>query len=284
MQQVSLFPPLVMQRQIDARPVALVRILVGLAAIGNALEHWAALNRLLAPAVVKMPYLAWLPYPSLAATPILIGAWIVAALLFVVGLQTRLSGAILTAITAYVLLLDQQLYSNHLYLNMLVTLLLTIADSGARFSVDARYSDPRDQIAEWPIVLLKIQVSVVYFFAALTKVNPAYLSGDIMAQFIHADSLRMLPAGWSLVALMQALAILSIATEFFIAFALWFGFWRWLALVAGLGLHLTIIFTGGAAIGVPDIRFTVFALLIVAPYVLFFPFPQHGAAVEPING
>ena len=125
MQQVSLFPTLVMRRQTDSRPVALARILVGLAAMGNALEHWAALNRLLAPAVVKMPYLAWLPYPSPAAAPVLIGAWLIAALLFIVGLQTRLSGAVLTAITAYVLLLDQQLYSNHLYLNVLVVLLLT---------------------------------------------------------------------------------------------------------------------------------------------------------------
>jgi len=284
MQQITLFPPLVMQRQTDARPIALVRILVGLAAIGNALEHWAALNRLLAPAVVKMPYLPWLPYPSQAAAPVLIGTWLIAALLFIVGLQTRLAGVVLTVTMAYVLLLDQQLYSNHLYLNILVTLLLTIADSGARFSLDARYRGQRNQIAEWPIVLLKIQVSIVYFFAALTKVNPAYLSGDILAHFIHADLVHFVPAGWSLVALMQALAILSIVTEFFIAFALWFAFWRWLALLAGLGLHLTIVLTGGATIGVPDIPFTVFALLIVAPYALFFSFPQPRAAVERFDG
>jgi len=273
-----------MRRQTDSRPVALARILVGLAAMGNALEYWAAMNRLLAPTVVKMPYLAWLPYPSLVAAQVLIGVWLIAALLFIVGLQTRLSGAMLTAIMAYVLLLDQQLYSNHLYLGILVTLLLTIVDSGARFSLDARYRGRRDRIAEWPVLLLKVQVSIVYFFAALTKVNPTYLSGDIMAHFIHADVLRLVPAGWSLVAPMQALSILSIVTEFFIAFALWFAFWRWLALLAGLGLHLTIILIGGRAIGVPDIVFTVFALSIVPLYALFFPFPQPRMPAECFNG
>jgi hypothetical protein len=184
---------------------------------------------------------------------------------------------------AYVLLLDQQLYSNHLYLGILVTLLLTIADSGARFSLDARYRGRREWVAEWPILLLKAQVSIVYFFAALTKVNPAYLSGDVMAHFIHADLLQMVPAGWSLAALMRALSILSIATELFIAFALWFAFWRRLALVAGLGLHLAIIFTGGRAMGVPDIPFTVFALLIVPLYALFFSFPQPQMLVDGFN-
>lgn len=259
------------QRSADAGPIALVRILVGLAAIGNALEHWAALERLLETTVVKMPYLAWLPRPPLAAAPGLIGAWLVAALLFTLGLWTRWSGALLVAIMGYVLLLDQQLYSNHLYLGVVMTLLLTLADSGARYSLDARYRGRRAAIAEWPIVLIKIEVSIVYFFAALTKLNPDYLSGAIMAQFVHADMLALLPSGWPAVPLMQALAIASIATEFVLAFALWFAGWRWLALLAGLGLHLAIIFTGGAAIGVPDFRFTVFALLIVPAYVLFFP-------------
>ena len=277
MQHVNSLPERVMQGEADARAVGLVRILVGVAAIGNALEHWVALDRLLAPAVVKMPYLAWLPYPPPGLAPLLIGMWLVAALLFIAGMWTRLAGAVLTGVMAYVLLLDQQLYSNHLYLAILVTLLLTIADSGARFSLDARNGARRDAIAGWPVVLLKIQISIVYFFAALTKVNPAYLSGDIVAHFVHADTLGLFPAGWPVMPFMQALAVASIATEFFLAFALWFAGWRWLALVAGLGLHLSIIFTGGAAIGVPDVRFTVFALLTVAPYMLFFRFPAPRA-------
>lgn len=281
MQQVSSFPVVLTHRQADARAIAVVRILVGLAAIGNAFEHWVALNRLLAPLVVKMPYLAWLPYPPAAGVPALIGAWLIAGLLFLVGFRTRVAGGVLVAILAYVLLLDHQLYSNHLYLNLLVVLLLTLADSGARYSLDAHYRGRRDRIAEWPLLLLKIEISIVYFFAALTKVNPSYLSGGLMLNFIHADALKLLPPGLPVLAVAQALAIASVAVEFFLAFALWFAGWRWLALAAGLALHLSIILTGGAAVGVPDIPFTVFALLVMAPYVLFFqlPAPRLAAAL-----
>jgi hypothetical protein len=284
MQQVSSLPLVLAQRQAEARPIAVVRILVGLAAIGNAFEHWAALNRLLAPLVVKMPYLSWLPYPPAAAAPALIGAWLIAAMLFMVGFRTRVAGGVLVAILAYVLLLDQQLYSNHLYLNVLVVLLVTIADSGARYSLDAHYRGRRGRIAEWPLLLLKIQVSIVYFFAALMKVNPDYLSGDLMLSFIHADVLKRLPPGLPAMGVVQALAIASVAVEFFLAFALWFAGWRWLALAAGLALHLSIILTGGAVVGVPDIPFTVFALLVMAPYILFFQLPAPRPASAPSDG
>jgi hypothetical protein len=253
-------------------------MLIGLASIGNALEHWAALNRLLSPLVVRMPYFGWLPYPPQAAVPALIGLWLMAALLLIVGFRTRWAGALLTAVLAYVLLLDQQLYSNHLYLNTLLVLLLTIADSGARYSLDARFGGRRDQVAEWPILLLKAEITIVYFYAALTKVNPSYLSGEVMSHFVNGAALAFIPAGWPIGGLLAGLAIASVLIEFFLAFALWFAGWRWLALLAGLALHLSIIFTGGSALGVPDIPFTVFALLVMSPYMLFFPWRPHGSA------
>ena len=99
------------------------------------------------------------------------------------GLRTRLCGTILTLSMAYTLFFDQQLYSNHLYLATLVVLLLTIADSAARWSLDARRLGRRDLILEWPTLLLKIQISIVYFYAALLKINPQYLSGTMIADF-----------------------------------------------------------------------------------------------------
>src|SRR4029079_19384281 len=104
-------------------------------------------------------------------------------------------GVILTLSMAYTLFFDQQLYSNHLYLATLVMLLLTIAESGARFSLDARWAGGRDLILEWPIVLLKIQISIVYFYAALLKINSQYLSGVMLATFWPLNQLAALPGG-----------------------------------------------------------------------------------------
>jgi len=254
-------------------------MLVGLAAIGFALEAWVNIGRVLSPQVVDMPYVAWYPIVPAAMLPLFIGLWLCAALAFTLGLATRLCGAILALSMAYTLFFDQQLYSNPLYLAMLVVLLLTIAESGACFSLDARWSGGHDLILEWPLVLLKIQISIVYFYAALLKVNPQYLSGAMLASFWPFNELAALPGGWSSMPILPLLALVSILTELFLAFALWVPRLRWLALAVGIGFHMLIIWTGGAQPGVPDIPFAIFALVTVAPYALFFDFPaRHGAA------
>jgi len=271
----------ILTRQTDARPVAIVRILVGLAAIGFALESWINIGRVLSPQVVDMPYVAWYPRLSGAVLPLFIGVWLCAALAFAFGLRSRLCGVILTLSMAYTLFFDQQLYSNHLYLATLVVLLLTVAQSGARFSLDARWSGGRDLISEWPILLLKIQISIVYFYAALVKVNSQYLSGAMLAGFWPFNTLATLPSGWSPAQILPLLAVASILIELFLAIALWMPRLRWIALPVGIGFHLMIIYTGGATPGEPDIAFAIFALVTVAPYALFFKFPaQHPAVPE----
>jgi hypothetical protein len=271
-------------RQTDARAVAIVRIVVGLAVVGFALETWITMARVLAPTAVSMPYIAWFPRLSLDMLLLYVSVWLAAALAFVLGLRTRLSGALLTATMAYTLFFDQQLYSNHLYLATLVLLLLTIADSGARFSLDARRAGNRHQIPEWPIILLKIQVSIVYFYAALLKINPEYLSGAMMVGFWPLNQLTALPGGGSPALLLQFLAVLSILTELFLAAALWFPRTRWLALLVGVGFHLMIVFTGGTTPGMPDVPFLIFAVVTVAPYALFFDFLPRRVAAEGYSG
>jgi len=267
----------IVTRRTDARPAGLVRIVVGLAAIGFALEAWVNLGRVLTAQVVDMPYVAWYPRFPPAVLPLFIGVWLSAALAFALGLRARSCGAVLALSMAYTLFFDQQLYSNHLYLATLVVLLLTIADSAARFSLDARRSGGRDLIPEWPILLLKIQISIVYFYAALLKINPQYLSGATLAGFWPFNQLAAQPGGWWPALGLPILAVGSILTELFLAAALWVPRLRWLALAVGVGFHMLIIWTGGARPGVPDIPFAIFALVTVAPYALFFDFParQH---------
>jgi hypothetical protein len=256
-----------------------VRILVGLAAIGFALEAWVSMGRVLTPQVVDMPYAAWYPRLPLAALPLFVGIWLSAALGFALGLRARLCGAILALSMAYTLFSDQQLYSNHLYLAMLVVLLLALADSGARFSLDARRSGGRDEILEWPILLLKIQISIVYFYAALLKINSQYLSGATLAEFWPFNE-AALSGGWAASPLLPILAVASVLTELFLAVALWSPRLRWVALAAGVGFHMAIIWTGGARPGVPNIQFAIFAMVTVAPYALFFDFPPRHRSVS----
>src|SRR5688500_5397465 len=99
-------------RETDARPVALVRILIGLAALTRGLEAARILDDVLRPHIVRLPYLVHLPELPRTLIPVFAGLWCTAAALFTVGRFTRSGGALLLALMAYCLLLDQQTYSN----------------------------------------------------------------------------------------------------------------------------------------------------------------------------
>jgi hypothetical protein len=256
---------LMQQRTIDAHPLAIARIIIGVNCAFAALEVWRMLSRLLAPMVVKIPFFSWLPLLPSNALPAFIAVWLTAALAFLLGWKTRAAGAVLTLMTGYTLFLDEQTYSNHLYLLFLVLLLLTIADSGAALSLDARGHATRREVAAWPILLLKIQVTLVYFFSAVAKITPQYLAGEILTQSLKLEGWLAVPQSWRAPAVMSVLAAISIIAEIFIAFGLWSPRLRTAAIVAGLGFHLLII----AVLDSSRLSLAIFALAMFAVYVLF---------------
>jgi hypothetical protein len=243
----------------DARLVAVARITIGATAAIAALEAWRILTRVLVPLVVKLPFFSWVPALPAGALRLFLAVWLIAAGAFAIGWKTRLAGAVLTLITGYTLLLDQRTYSNHLYLLVLLILLLTISDSSAAWSLDARRpGERRELVGGWPVLLMKLQVSIVYFFSALAKLTPQYLSGEVLT-----SSLKL---SWRIPEIMSLLAVMSIVAELFIAFALWSSRLRLFAMVAGVGFHLFIL----AALDSSRLSLGIFALEMFAVYVLFF--------------
>ena len=83
-------------------------------------------------------YLPLTPRVSEPMAWLLIGLWLVGGVMLMVGWHARIGGGMLTLALAASLLSDQQIYSNHLYLMLPVAALLTVADSGAAISLDAR--------------------------------------------------------------------------------------------------------------------------------------------------
>ena len=121
---------------VDARPVALARIVIGVAVLLKLAGGIRLLTRLTEPTTIKLPMLAWLPAPTPAMVTLLLVLWGVGGTCFLIGWRTRSAGVLLTLVFAVQLVLDQQTYSNHLYLLALVIGWLTVADSGAAWSVD----------------------------------------------------------------------------------------------------------------------------------------------------
>lgn len=223
--------------------LGIARIIIGLNAAFASLEAWRMLSRVLQPLVVKIPFFPWIPLLPSGALRIFLGVWLLAAVLFAIGWKTRVAGAVLSLVIGYTLIMDQQNYSNHLYLLFLVVLLLTIAESTRR---------------EWPILLLKIQITIVYVFSALAKITPQYLAGEILT--------RSLKQGWLAVPeVTSVLAVISIAAELFIACGLWSRRLRCFAIVAGIGFHVLII----ATLDSSRLSLVIFALDVFAVYLLF---------------
>lgn len=261
-------------RHVNPRPAGMVRVLIGIAAMLKAIQMSSVLERFDAAGVLRIPYVEWAPSVSDFPSGLVVAVWLVAAALFAAGLWTTASGTLLTATMAAVLLSDQQLYSNHLYLVVLMAGLLTLARSGSALSVDARTGRGRKEIPEWPLLLLRIQVSIVYLFAGLSKLNATFLSGTVVAVTLRRDGPLAVPLEWRTFEPMAVISLMAVLTELFLAVALWLPRWRRAAFVVGLGMHVGI-----AMWFVPTDQLMVFSIIILAPYLLFLDAPVRGATV-----
>lgn len=261
----KLFPWL-FQLRVDARKLAIARITIAICSIGFAWENWRILSRLLNPIIVQLSYFEWVPRLPVGVLPFFIGLWVIASGAFLLGWMTRLAGGIITCLAGYTLLLDQQLYSNHLYLFFLIVLLLSVAESGAALSLDSLRRGRRNAVTGWPALLLMLQVSLVYGFSAFAKLTPQFLSGDVLSQTLKRAGWFTFPQSWRSPELLPTLAISAIALELFIAFALWSRQLRWAAVIGGIALHSFIL----AMLDSSRLSLGVFALEMFALYPLFF--------------
>ncbi|MEQ8277244.1 MAG: HTTM domain-containing protein [Deltaproteobacteria bacterium] len=109
----------------------------------------------------------------------------VLALCVALGLYYRFSIVAFGLGWTYVQLMDQTNYLNHYYLVFLLCGLLAVLPAHAAFSIDARRRPElrRSTVPRWMVSLLRFQVGVVYFYAALAKLNADWL--------LHAQPLNI---------------------------------------------------------------------------------------------
>ncbi|HEX2180399.1 MAG TPA: HTTM domain-containing protein [Actinomycetota bacterium] len=242
-----------------SRPIGVARALVGSAGLLGAVEVAGEIRNLSNPNLLRLPRFDGLSAPPPSGANLLLAVWILLAAAFALGWHTRVAGTLFAVLIGYTLALDQQLYSNHLYLMSLLVVLLTLGDAGAAWSLDARRKGARPSVPGWPALLMRFQVSVVYGFAMLSKLTPAYLSGLVLATNLRLPGLQSVPPP-----VFAMVAILSVLTEAFLAMGLWSSRYRPVAVVVGLGFHLTILLTMRI---LPDLL--TFALLMSAGYIAF---------------
>lgn len=244
-----------LERTIDARPLALCRILVGLASIPLAIEWFIPLWAVASGRYLVLPVFEWLPTVHSWFPWVLVCVALVGAIWMIFGVAGRLPAWIVAGTASLALLADQQAYSNHLMLLVMLATFVGLSGSSEAFR-GTRWRGTR-QVPYWPAFLIQFQIATLYAWTAISKINDQYLSGEVLE--VSLRSWVPIP-----VDLLPVAAWASIVVELFLSIALWVPRLRLAAFVAGFGLHAGILVL--LADPYPLIPF---AALMLTGYVLF---------------
>ena len=258
-------------RKTNPRPLGIARIGIGIAFLIDWLNKIDRREATFNPDLFHYPWADWLPIlpPEYSYLPFVL--WFIGGLGFIVGYRTRFSGAIAIVGNGLYFFADRQNYSNHGYLLLLLIFLLILADSGAALSLDGRKQKPR-LVSAWVVDLLKIQLSIVYFFTFIVKLRPDWLSGALM--YLNLNGM-LAPYLSHIPGIYRGLAWLALIAEGFLFWALWSKRWRELAFLVGFMLHLGILFIVKSSLGLIS-----FGLLSLSLYPLFLDIPTDKVTVN----
>lgn len=104
------------------------------------------------------------------------------AIFIMVGLWYRLSMVLFFLAFTYIFLLEQAQYLNHFYFVCLVSFLMIFVPAHRSASIDAwwRPGLRSETVPAWALWLILGQMSIVYFYAAIAKMNWDWLQGEPM--------------------------------------------------------------------------------------------------------
>jgi hypothetical protein len=223
--------------------------------------------------LARAPYLESPALPGLELGPTTNDALVIVrtllALSLLVGLKPRFSAAALAIVSYALLLADRYRYFHHLHLLYLGIGWLAFCPLGDRLDLERgvrrwwrrlrREPAAPTSSPAWPLFLLRALVSGIYLSAGLAKLEPAYWSGQTLAEL---DRIGMLSgAGWETLrdTLGYAwLARLSCLIELSLPFFLAFPRLRWVGIGLALGFHLAI----GSVLEVSTFGVTMVVLLL----------------------
>lgn len=254
--------------RVDPRPVAVARIGLGIAALINTLELYFILSGL-AAGKLAMPLFGWAPQVTPTVGLVALAVGVTAAVSLILGVGTSAAAAAYSLTTATVLVWDQQTYSSHQVVVVLLIAILAFAQSDKAFSI-VRRPGHRSDVPWWPQLLMMTQLTALYLFAGLSKINPEFLSGDSLALWMRWP----LP-GW----LFEPMAVATILTEVLVlAIGLWVPRCRVISAAVGICLHVSIV----TLLADNLLQLIAFALACIPLYPLFLFRPNVRPAAEAV--
>ncbi len=168
---------------VDIAWLAAFRVLFGLA-LAVSMERFIAygwIDDLLLRPRFRFHYwgFAWVEPLSAGAIHALFIGLIALALAVAAGFAFRVTAPLFALGLTYIQLIDVSTYLNHYYLAGLVAWLLAVSPANRAYSIDARRrlrssADTNHVALAW-LVLFRVQIGVVYFFAGLAKAQSDWL-------------------------------------------------------------------------------------------------------------
>ena len=130
---------------------------------------------------------AWLPHLNAAQMHGLLFLVILAFLFTAAGFLYRFSTIIAWLGYSFLFLSERANFLNHWYLICLLSFLLIFIPANKRFSVDAKLNKKirSNTIPAWTLYALLLQISLVYIFAGIAKINPDWLAGQPMGVILE---------------------------------------------------------------------------------------------------
>jgi len=202
-------------------------------------------------------------------------------LLLAVGLFARFSCGSLLLLQGFIFFADQLNFRNHPYFFLLVLFLLLLSPADDALSIKATLRARKNRLpviasllgSQQPLTfqrLIQVQVCIVYLYAAFHKLNIAYLSGKVLEHYLSETSLVLALFPEPFLSRLQdfmynpqtliVLSVLTVVFELGLPITLWFRKTRPLAILLGIGFHLSIAFS---------MDIFVFSLAMMASYLLF---------------
>ena len=262
-------------------PLRLLRTLVGLVALARLVTLVPQLRAAADPATADP--LVWGGLVNAWTWPLIAALWGLAALALVVGRRTALAAGTLAMLVLALLGADAGLRWSHLYVLGLVCVVLA---AGARSFEGPAWSNLHEvAVPGWPVVVARLQVSIVYLFAGVAKVNEDFLSGLVLFEHFHGGLLTTWLPAWAVGSqpFLTTLAVAVIAAEWWLATALWVTRWFKANVALAVVLHAGMVLL--AQHGEQALHFALFAVLMWSLLLVFHsPLRRCGAQDHPPVG
>jgi hypothetical protein len=161
-------------------PLATFRVAFGIMMLASIIRFWS--NGWIAKQYIEpefyFPYFGfeWIKTWGDPGMYILFAAMAIAALGIALGAFYRWSATIFFLSFTYVELIDKTNYLNHYYFVSIIAFLLILVPANNAYSIDAWLRKKQDYfVPAWSIHIIILQLSLVYFFAGLAKLQPDWL-------------------------------------------------------------------------------------------------------------